>query len=214
MTNLERKLQLAISIIIVASLVFVLSSTVFTDRTFDQMNDIFLREGESNFFQEIKVLKDKNEDLKNEITELEETLSKINNQDKALSTIEDEIKKYQKLSGDYSIFGPGFTVIMDGQINTPWIVDLINELFGYGAEAIAINGIRLNNDTLGLEMLPKGQILLNGSILSSPYTIDVIGEFSTLREILELPGGIFDRIQAAVDSVEISIMEKDLIKMD
>lgn len=175
--------------------------------------DFLLRDAESNIFQEIRILKQKNEDLKSEISELELTLSQLADQNLALQAIEDEIKKYRKLSGGLSIFGPGLTVTIDGTITTPWMIDLVNDFFSSGAQAVAVNGIRLVNPTIGFDTLPQGQILLNGSILSPPYVFDVIGESSSLKNILELPGGVFDRLKSAFPGIKIETVSKDIIQM-
>lgn len=185
---------------------------VVQSRSYENV-DFLLRDAESNIFQEIRILKQKNEDLKSEISELELTLSQLADQNLALKAIEDEIKKYRKLSGGLSIFGPGLTVTIDGTITTPWIVDLVNDFFSSGAQAVAVNGIRLANPTTGFDTLPQGQILLNGSILSPPYVFDVIGESSSLKNILEVPGGVFDRLKSAFPGVKIETVSKDIIQM-
>lgn len=185
---------------------------VVQSRSFKNV-DFLLRDAESNIFQEISILKQKNEDLKSEISELELALAQLADQNLALQAIEDEIKKYSKLGGSLSIFGPGLTVTIDGTIATPWIVDLVNDFFNSGAQSVAINGIRLVNSTIGFDTLPQGQILLNGSILSPPYIFDVIGESSSLNNILELPGGVFDRLKSAFPGIKIETVSKEIIQM-
>lgn len=182
-------------------------------RSFENVNEIIFRDQESNVFQEIQILKDKNDNLLDEIAELENTISQLTNQNSALEAIDDEIAKYKKLTGDFPVFGPGITVTLDGGISTAWVIDLINEFFNSGAQAVAVNGIRITNKTLGFDTLPQGQILLNGSILSSPYTFDVIGESEVLMKVLDLPGGIFERLQSNFPGLEISMVRKEVIQM-
>ena len=183
-------------------------------RSYEIVHNELQRDVQSNIFQEIKILKDKNESLRNEALELENNIDQFADQNSALKAVEAEIDKYNKLSGNSSIFGPGVSITISGNISTPWIVDLVNALFGAGAEAVSINAIRLTNQSSGFDTLPQGQILLNGSILSSPYVFNVIGEPSNMLSILELPGGIFSRINAAIPNLKIESTTKDIIQMD
>lgn len=183
-------------------------------KSFENVNKEFQRDVQSNIFQEINILKSKNESLQKEVEDLENGLSQFADQKVALQTIESQIEKYTKLSGKAPIFGPGTSVTISGQISTQWAVDLVNAFFNAGAEAVSLNGIRLVNDTLGFDTLPQGQILLNGSILSSPYVFNAIGESSSLTHILELPGGILNRISAAMPGLLIEVVAKDIIQMN
>ncbi|MBP9770527.1 DUF881 domain-containing protein [Candidatus Gracilibacteria bacterium] len=182
--------------------------------SFDNVNDTLQRDSKSNIFQEIKILKEKNEDLKSEISDLESAVGQLNDQGKALNAIQEEITEYTKLSGKASVFGPGVTMTIDGKFSTPWMIDMVNELFNSGAQAVSVNGIRIVNQTAGFDTLPKGQILLNGSVLSSPYTVNAIGEATTLFSLIQSPGGIFDRLKKAFPATKTNITTKDIIQMD
>ena len=187
---------------------------VLQNRSFETITEQFLRDTQSNIFQEIKILKEKNEDLKVEIAELESTLNLLNDQNSALQAIKEQSDKYLKLSGGTPIFGPGLEINVSGDLTTPWMIDLINEFFNSGAQAVSVNGIRIVNKTMGFDTLPQGQIVLNGSILSSPYTFNIIGESSTLSKILESPAGIFDRLRSTFGNLKIQITQKEIIQME
>lgn len=186
---------------------------VVQGRSFDQVNDVYVRDMESNIFQEINILKDKNRDLRVEIDALNADLEQLSGQGQALDVIQSEIEKYEKLSGRYSVFGPGITVTIAGDITTPWAIDLINNFFNSGAEAIAVNGIRITNTSVGFDTLPKGQILLNGSILAPPFVFDVVGEPATLFDTFTLKGGILDKLKKTFPDLAIGITKKEVIQM-
>ncbi|MBI4235435.1 DUF881 domain-containing protein [Candidatus Peregrinibacteria bacterium] len=181
-------------------------------RSFENATEI-LRDGEDNVFQELKILKEKNVALRREIEDLEAVSSKLTDQNLAISTIKEEIAKYKKLSGKYPIFGQGLVITVKNEISTPWVIDLVNELFSTGAEAVSLNGVRIVNFTAGIDTLPQGQLLINGSILSQPYTFQAIGDGKKLLEILQLPGGIIDRLEANFAKISINIEIKDVIQM-
>lgn len=172
-----------------------------------------LRDQQSNVFQEIRILKEKNEALKVEVASLEDAVLKLNDQGLALSAVEEEMKKYRKLSGNEGVYGTGLSINLGGEISTFWMTDLVNEIFGSGAQAVAINSIRLTNRSVGFDTLPHGQILLNGSILSAPYQIDIIGESKVLANILMLKGGILDRLKAQFPNLTIDLTTKEIVQM-
>jgi len=198
-------------IIVFAIIIVLVIFTFYSRNPFSRVNDLTTRDSASNFFEEIKVIKAKNADLQKEISDLEKSLNEFTDKDKALSTIQSEILKYQKLNGENSIFGTGVLITISDKISTVWMTDLINEIFAYGAEAISVNDIRLLNKTIGFDTLPKGQIYLNGSILSPPFSIKIIGDGSNIINFLNSPENILSRVNSAYPNIEIVIDRKDLI---
>lgn len=174
----------------------------------------FTRDNTLDIFREIQVLKNTNKNLKTEIETLEDTLAKLKNRSSVLKTIEAEIQKDKLISGDAKISGPGIRVTLKNDIDTIWMIDLINELFIGGAEAISINGIRLVNQTMGLDVLPNNQILLNGIILNQPYIFDVIGDNKTLTGLLEQGGGFTARLHEFRPKAEISIEQQKIMTIE
>lgn len=184
-------------------------------RSFGNVTDVYLRDSASNAFQEIKILKVKNTSLRNEIKEIEDFTGQLSNQSSALAAINEEIKKYRKLSGNYGVFGPGITIVIENkQLYTPWVTDMVNDLFNSGAEAVSVNGIRIVNSSAGFDTLPLGQILLNGSILTSPYVFESVGEPTKIIEFLELPGGIFDRLEAGFPGIIINVAKREVLQLN
>ena len=187
---------------------------VIQTRSYENVNELFSRDMSSNIFQEIKTLKDGNEDLLHEVGDLETLTIQLADQNLALKAIEEEIQKYKKLNGKSPISGPGVEIKISANISSQWLVDFINELFNSTAQAVSINDIRITNQTAGFDVLPKGQIFLNGSILTYPYIFEAIGEGSEVLNILEVPGGIFDRMEASFPGIIIKTELKELIEMD
>ena len=182
-------------------------------RSFENV-DLILRDGGDNIFQELTIMKATNVALRREIEDLESVLNRINDRSLAIETIQTEMEKYKQLSGNVPVFGEGIVVKINAELTTPWVIDLINELFSVGAQAVNINNIRITNKTVGFDTLPQGQILINGNILSAPYTFEAIGDGKKLLEILELPGGIFDRMEANLKGVQIETELKQVVQID
>jgi uncharacterized protein YlxW (UPF0749 family) len=185
---------------------------VMQARSFNDVSDVINRNLRTDIFKEIQILKSTNENLAAEIKDLEQQLSKISNNQEALAEIQQQIKKYKILAGKVNIGGPGVEVKITGDVKALWLIDTINELFAAGAEAVSVNSIRLTSRINGFDTIPNGQILLNGVILNSPYSIAAIGERKTLSGALSQPQGIIERLKQ-VNNATVELREKDIITM-
>ena len=202
-----RKLYISIFALVLGVLIS------FQIRSYSGIKDIVARNDNSNIFEQISIIKEKNNGLKKEIDELEDNLSRLQDRDDALTVIDEEIEKYQKLAGKSPVFGSGIILVVRGDIPAPWINDIVNELFNSGAQAVGINNIRISNSSAGLDTLPQGQIWMGGNILSPPYVFNVIGDSQLIGKIINLPGGILSRLKIAFPTVDISIEEKEIVKI-
>jgi len=171
------------------------------------------RDSSENIFRKIQILKTTNDELADVVTDLESQLGETSSQADALKSIEKEIIKNEMIAGEIKIFGPGIEINIENQISAIWFTDLANELFASGAEAISINNIRLTDSTIGFDTLPNGQIMVNNVILTPPYTFDAIGDKINIKQALEAPGGIIDRLKATYTDIKFTIVEKDRVEM-
>ena len=183
-------------------------------RSFTNFTDTIGRDTRADVFREIQILKKTNENLVQEITDLESQLASNSDKQAALEAVKKEIQKYNILTGRVAVSGPGISLDVNGNVPAIWLVDITNELFAAGAEAVSINSIRLTNVTSGFDTIPNGQLLVNGSILKQPYHFEAIGDKKTLREALEQPLGILQRLQQSVKGADAKLEQKDVIMME
>jgi uncharacterized protein YlxW (UPF0749 family) len=172
------------------------------------------RDSRENIFRKIQILKISNDELEDEIVVLEEQLEELSNQALALQSIEKEIDKNKIIAGEVPVFGSGIKLEFETEIDDIWLTDLANELLASGAETISMNNIRLVNSTVGFDTLPNGQIMLNSIILTPPYTFKAIGDKTNLKQALETPHGILDRMKATFDELNYTLEEKDRVEME
>ncbi len=186
---------------------------ILQSRSFRDVQNIFTRDTRANVFREIQILKKTNENLGDEIHDLEIQLVKASDREQALNTIRDEIKKDRILAGHVDISGSGIEVIIKKDVAAIWLTDLVNELWSAGAEAVSVNNIRLTNSTVGFDLLPNGQVALNGVLLAMPYDFKAIGDPKVLEEALNQKQGILDRLKESLPGVEINLAQKQNLKM-
>ncbi|MDD2569159.1 MAG: DUF881 domain-containing protein, partial [Clostridia bacterium] len=89
------------------------------------------------------------------------------------------------------------TITADSPLMNVDLVDIINELRVTGAEAIAVNDVRITSYTSigeGVDANNNAIITINGSRLLTPVVIKAIGKPATLQEGLTFPGGIIDNL--------------------
>lgn len=201
-----------VSILLTSAAVGIL--IVVQSRSFTDVSNVIGRDSRADVFREIQILKTTNEKLTDEITDLEDQLGKASNNEKTLEGVQQEIQKYRTLTGQTSVSGPGVSLTVNGNIKELWLTDILNELFNAGAEAVSINNIRLVDATSGFDTIPNGQIIINGSILKAPYVFHAIGDKKTLREALEQPQGILQRLGQSVGNVNAKVEETDLVTIE
>lgn len=161
-----------------------------------------------DIFHEIYALKTANESLKDEISALEARLVQYSTQTSSYATLTAEIEKNEILLGYKPIQGPGVQITINIALSLEEIVDMTNELWAAGAEAVGVDGIRLTDATDGFYTI-NDMVLLNGEVLTLPYTFDAFGDSTVLLEILNQPGGVLSRFENTYPDGEILIQAKE-----
>jgi uncharacterized protein YlxW (UPF0749 family) len=109
----------------------------------------------------------------------------------------DRLRSLEVLAGTVAVFGPGVEARVDDPRQTvtyDLMISAVEELRDAGAEALAINGVRLGSASWLSSV--AGQIVLDGTTLTRPYLVDAIGDPATLASGLSIPGGTVDSLRA------------------
>jgi uncharacterized protein YlxW (UPF0749 family) len=138
--------------------------------------------------------------LESEITDLEERKNSLSSSaDKAQTArqqAEAQIRTLGILAGTMPAVGPGVRITLNdpqGKMTSSNLLDAIEELRDAGAEAIQVNGtVRVVASTDFVDDSPG--IGVDGQKLTSPYTIEAIGESHNLAEAANFPGGLVSEV--------------------
>jgi uncharacterized protein YlxW (UPF0749 family) len=95
--------------------------------------------------------------------------------------------------------GQGIVIEIDGSFDPTAVNDLIFELRNAGAEAIAVDDVRITAGSVAV--LGTGAIEIDGVALGRAITISAIGSPPGLRSAIERPGGILTLLQQSIDAV-------------
>lgn len=87
--------------------------------------------------------------------------------------------------------------------------DVVNELYGAGAEAISINSERIVSNTA--IRCVGNTIMINDKRCSSPFTVKAIGDKSALESALNLRGGVLDVLR--LYNIGINVTKSDKLKI-
>jgi uncharacterized protein YlxW (UPF0749 family) len=161
------------------------------------------------------------ERLRREIAELEESKRQLESgaqgREAALAEARRRAEVLGILAGTLPAEGPGLEVVFaprDQRIRADSVLDAVEELRGAGAEALQISGasgdpVRI---VAGSYFVDSGDgITVDGVPMSSPYTIEVIGDPATMQTALNIPGGVVDAVRQHGGNV--TMRQPDLVRV-
>ena len=158
-------------------------------------------EREEDLAQILADLSTESDRLQEEITSLRLTLLAFENsaegEDLALRSLQSRLAELQVLAGTVAVDGEGVRMTVEdpeAQVTQDLLVDAIQELRDAGAEAIAVNDVRLIASSAFTTR--NGKVVLDGTPLEAPLTINAIGPSDTIAKALAIPGGAVDSLQS------------------
>ncbi|NLW07640.1 MAG: DUF881 domain-containing protein [Clostridia bacterium] len=132
----------------------------------------------------------------------------------AEQTLEKELTRLRMSTGIAPVKGNGITVTITGDAPLMYmdLVDLLNELWASGAEAQAINDIRISafSSIADLEEGNRIYITVDGHKLLYPVVIKAIGDPHTLEKGLTFTGGLIDNLNNLYNIYPVIRQEQDL----
>ena len=171
---------------------------------------------ESELREELSTWQSRYEDTANQLeqarTNLEEYKNKIDDTQASSELLDKELQQAELYLGKTDVEGAGIIInLSDGSssIIAEDLISLMNELKTAEAEAISVNGQRVTNLTEFADV--DSYIVVNGTRLSSPYTIQVIGNQKYLESGITAKGGFSDDMTS--NGKNISITEDNDIKI-
>ena len=156
-------------------------------------------------------LNSQNDRLRSEIGALQDQLDELRANRAAGATsveqIASDLARIRAWAGLDPVSGRGITITVAGRIEAGAVEDLLNELHNAGAEAIALDEIRVVARTT-VSGLP-GSLDVDGYILGDPFRIRVIGRPETLVGSLTRAGGIIAQLAATDPEATLEVAPSD-----
>ena len=190
-------------------------STDMTSSQFEQ--DLELR-------TEIIEQEEKNQKLQKELYQKQKQVlnieKELSSEAQLYSNLAEDTEKYRMYLGKVKVKGEGVQVTLadadyhpnesnvnNYMVHEHHVLQVVNELYISGANAIAINGQRLSHDSY---ILCNGPVIeIDGYQHPAPFVISAIGNVDTMTASLNLKGGVKDIL--VNENVQFTLEEKNEI---
>jgi len=156
-------------------------------------------------------LNSQNDRLRSEIGTLQNQLDELRaNRATGATSVEQiasDLARIRAWAGLDPVSGRGVMITVGGKINAEAVDDLLNELHNAGAEALAIESVRVvARSTISG---PPGSLDVDGYILGDPFRIRAIGRPETLVGSLTRAGGIIAQLAATDPEATLDVAPVD-----
>ncbi len=156
-------------------------------------------------------LNTQNDRLRSEMTDLQNQLEELRADHSSGATSVDQIQsdlaRIRAWTGLDPVSGRGVTIVVKGDIDAAAVDDLLNELRNAGAEAMAVEDVRVVAGTT-ISGVP-GSLDVDGFLLRDPFVIRAIGRPDTLVGSLTRSGGIVAQLAATDPAATIELQPSD-----
>jgi uncharacterized protein YlxW (UPF0749 family) len=156
-------------------------------------------------------LNDENDRLRAEISNLQQQRDELR-ADRAsgvtsVAQIQSDLGRIRAWSGLDPVAGRGVEITVNGEIEAASVDDLLNELRNAGAEAIAVEDLRVIARTT-VSGVP-GSLDVDGFLLRDPFTIRAIGRPEILVGSLTRVGGVIATLGATNPGATVTVKPVD-----
>jgi uncharacterized protein YlxW (UPF0749 family) len=155
----------------------------------------------------------RNNELRSEIRSLDlqrdSLAATVERGDTSAVQIRADLNRIQGWSGELAVTGTGVSVTISGSVPGDAVELLLNELRNAGAEAIAINDIRVVAGVVASGA--AGSVMAAGVQLRDPITVQAIGQSQTLAGSLTRAGGPIAQLAARYPEVAITVSAADRV---
>lgn len=157
----------------------------------------------------------RNDQLRREISSLEDELAALNqNQargEESLDELRADLRRVRAYAGLDPVGGPGVTISISGPIDGSGVEELINELRNAGAEAIGVGDVRIANGVVVSG--PPGAAGIGGARLGPVFELSAIGAPDKLTGSLTRSGGVIAQLAATEPDVSVTVTPVDRIEL-
>ena len=116
----------------------------------------------------------------------------------ALGVSREDLRRIAAFSGQTGVIGQGLSLRVNGELDPIAVNDLLNELRNAGAEAIAVDQIRITARSVCV--LGAGTLEIDGIQIGRSFTIRAVGDPDGLLTALQRPGGIISQLKLFVNA--------------
>ena len=155
----------------------------------------------------------RNDQLRGEVADIQRQLDAMAAADArgetSVGQLSGELERVRIWSGEDPASGRGIRVLLFGGVPAEAISDLVNELRNAGAEAIAIDGVRVVAGTTAAGSV--GALSIESTALGPRIEVLAIGNPAVLTGALTRAGGLVAQLQARYEEVHVEVTPLDTV---
>jgi len=152
--------------------------------------------------QLVDQLSERNRQLRGALSDLQQTLREYNatgtQGQSAIDVSREDLRRITAFGGLAPVEGQGIVLDVTGDLDAIALNDLLNELRNAGAEALAVDQIRITNRSVAVQ--GPVSLLIDGKEVGRTFTLSAIGSPEGLLSTMERPGGIIAQLQQFIDA--------------
>ncbi len=195
--------------VLVAALLLLLGFGLAVQVRSTRSDGLLTNARQEDLVQILDELSNRSARLRQEVATLADTRSRLTSGSGAdQAALAEAVRRTQLLgviAGTVAATGPGVTVrITDPrtQVSASVLLDALEELRNAGAEAVQIEGTRLDGGSVAVRVVAQTALVdtsegieVDGTHLVAPYRFVVVGDPSTLAGAMAIPGGVEDAVR-------------------
>ncbi len=120
-----------------------------------------------------------------------------------------DLGRVRTWAGLEPVSGSGIRVTVTGPINGAGVEDLLNELRNAGAEALAVDDVRVVAGSIVAG--EPGALSVENTALADPFEITALGNSASLTGSLTRSGGIVAQLTATFPEAQITVVPVDVV---
>jgi len=160
-------------------------------------------------------LNTRNDQLRAEVATTQAELAALQASDArgetSIGQLQVDLARVRAWTGLDPVIGPGVRITVTGGLHAGSVRDLVNELRNAGAEAIAVDDVRVEPNSIVDG--PVGGLLIESTHLGDPFEVSAIGNPNSLTGSLTRAGGIIAQLAATDPTAQLIVTPVDILRL-
>jgi len=152
--------------------------------------------------QLVQTLSDRNRELRTGLADIREQLREYrvagNQGQSAVEVGREDLRRITAFGGLAAVEGQGIVMQVSGALDAIALNDLLNELRNAGAEALAVDDVRVTHRSVAIQ--GPLALVVEGVEIGEMFTLRAIGSPDGLLATLERPGGIIAQLEQFISA--------------
>ena len=150
----------------------------------------------------VETISTRNVELANGLADLEDQINDYERADvegqSDLAISEEALQRIGAFGGLNAVEGQGIVLEIEGTFDATAVNDLIYELRNAGAEAIAVDDVRISARSVAV--LGSRAITIDDVAIGQSFTVRAVGSPDGLRSAIERPGGLLTLLEQSISA--------------